>query len=629
MNRTRSFLIGCVAVSVIAAASHAQGPPEIVWTKLDGVRPGRVAFSPDGRYIAAGYGGDNNAYVALRHVSTGAIYRTLATSSHPLSIAFSPEGTLVASGCDQPYGVGREVVRIWRVSDGQLVLGIYDHLETASSVVFTPDGRQIVVGGVDTREYMSRAISFYDVPSGVRRRWFSDWTSVRGMAQSPDGSLIAGTSSSFDLRVWRSADGQVVFDVPLAGSLVTFAPDGEALAVGGTGAVVQLRRSSDGAPLSTLALYDPRPDFTGLAFSPDGGVLAATERKYRKLYLWSPSDGALLRYFDTGASPSSVTFSPDGAYMAYSDAGGLVLARNPYGPPPTPEDSAIAVGNASGRIGESVLLAAQLVCVGGPVAGRPIAFAVNGSHVGQAVTDSTGWARLQYTVPEGAGAGYRVVEAAFAGDAYFNPSQGAGLLTVQRTETFAYTIDRTGGIDTTCYLKGYLYRSTDRMRVAERSLIFRVDGSEVGSAVTEGGGAAVLAYSIPEGAGAGQRSIAVEWPGDTTYFPSQASATLTCTKGSLLIWVLQPRTARSGGSGYLRAYVRTLPDLRWKGGIAIDFFVGGTSVGSDTTNADGRATVLYAVPPGMVPGDHPLRCDFAGDAAYHPTTAGGILTVTP
>ncbi|MBM3493579.1 MAG: hypothetical protein FJX72_04545 [Armatimonadetes bacterium] len=55
----------------------------------------------------------------------------------------------------------------------------------------------------------------------------------------------------------------------------------------------------------------------------------------------------------------------------------------------------------------------------------------------------------------------------------------------------------------------------------------------------------------------------------------------------------------------------------------------GPSVGSDTTNADGRAIVLYTVPQGMVPGDHPLRRDFAGDAAYHPTTAGGIVTVTP
>jgi len=628
VNRTRSFLIGCAAVCVIAAASHAQGPPEIVWTKLDGVRPERVAFSPDGRYIAAGYDLDSSGYVALHHVSTGAVYWARATARSPRSIAFSPDGTLVASGCGQAYGGGHQVVRIWRVSDGQLVLGIYDHLCSVASVVFTPDGRQIVVGAMDDREYLNRAISFYDVPSGVRRRWFTDWKYVDDMALSPDGSLVAGTAAR-DLRVWRAADGQVVYDASQVHRPVTFSPDGETLAIEGDPGIVELKRSSDGAELFRLGEHAQYADISGIAFSADGSVVAASESRYHRLFLWSRSDGTLLRYFEPGHEPMSVTFSPDMAYMAYSDRGGLVLARNPYGPPPTPEDSAIAVGNTSGRIGESVTLAAQLVCVGGPVAGKLIAFAVDGAPVGQAVTDSTGWARLQYTVPEVAGAGYRVVEAAFAGDAYFNPSLGAGLLTVLRTETFAYTIDRTGAIGTTCYLKGYLYRSTDRMRVAERSLVFRVDGSEVGHAVTAGGGAAILAYAIPDGAGAGLRNIAVEWPGDTTYFPSQASSTLTCTKGSLLIWVLQPRSAPVGGSVYLRAFVRTLPNLSWKSGVAIDFLVGGTSVGGDTTNANGRASVLYTVPPGMVPGDHPLRCDFAGDAAYEPTTAGGILTVTP
>jgi len=87
--------------------------------------------------------------------------------------------------------------------------------------------------------------------------------------------------------------------------------------------------------------------------------------------------------------------------------------------------------------------------------------------------------------------------------------------------------------------------------------------------------------------------------------------------------------ASVGGSVYLRAYVRSWPGLNWKPGLPIVFSVEGTEVGTDITNADGRASVLYTVPAEMTPGDHPFTCDFPGNAMYDPASGGGVLTVTP
>jgi len=289
----------------------------------------------------------------------------------------------------------------------------------------------------------------------------------------------------------------------------------------------------------------------------------------------------------------------------------------------------MVVSNINGKIGQTVQLAARLSALGAGVAGKTITFRVHGADAGQAVTDALGWALLPYVVPEGGGTGNRLVEASFAGDASFAASDAAGALSVRRTETKLITLERSASSGDVCFLKGYLYRSTDRGWIGGRSLAFSVDGSQVGTAVSDVEGRAVLPYMVPEGSATGARPIGVSWAGDADYYPSSTSSTLTVTKGSLYIWVLQPRMASVGGSVYLRAYVRSWPGLNWKPGLPIVFSVGGTEVGTDATNGDGRASVLYNVPPDMTPGDHPFACEFRGNGTYDAASGGGVLSVTP
>lgn len=215
----------------------------------------------------------------------------------------------------------------------------------------------------------------------------------------------------------------------------------------------------------------------------------------------------------------------------------------------------------------------------------------------------------------------------------YQSSVGAGWasfvsrLSLARITTRIYALNRSGAIGTLVYLRGYLYHS-GYTPVTSRTLEFSVDGTPAGSSVTDGTGRATLSYIIPEAAGAGARSIVTSFAGDSSYNPSSASATLSAAKGSFTLWVL-PRTMARGSTAYLRAYARQVPTMDWVPGKLVEISVDGTPLGSASTNASGMAAVLFTVPNAFSLGAHTIGANFSGDAAYHPATGSGTLTVTP
>jgi hypothetical protein len=184
----------------------------------------------------------------------------------------------------------------------------------------------------------------------------------------------------------------------------------------------------------------------------------------------------------------------------------------------------LTVTDVSGLNGQTVSLEATLSIQGTPIAGKPVHFTVNGISLGSNVTDDNGIATLNYLITLIPGT--YTINATFNGDGDYYATDATSTLTVYKNSTSIVVNDVTGVNSQNVQLKAIL-KNQDGTPITGKTIDFTVNGTSVGSAVTDGTGQAILSWMIPSSWALGNKIIQAEFLGTDSYNTSQNTATLT------------------------------------------------------------------------------------------------------
>jgi WD40 repeat protein/serine/threonine protein kinase len=273
-----------------------------------------LAVSRDGLTAAVGTDGG----MQLVDLGAGTVRKaTGGPPGRPNWVLFSPDGeTVVTTSLDG-------IVTLWDVESATPRETLRGHSNSVQQPVFDPDGETLYTVSHD----------------GSAIAW--DLTGQRGLARpfrfthdraydsgydghpgefSPDGLLVAVGLKDYGIQFWDARELTPI-GVPLLGTggevkTLAFSPDGRTLAAATAGGLLTIWDIGSRSLLRGPLFAGSGFILLRVRFSPDGATLATASDL--GVTLWNAATGARLRVIGNGDGAHDLSFSADGARIAFA-----------------------------------------------------------------------------------------------------------------------------------------------------------------------------------------------------------------------------------------------------------------------------------------------------------------------
>lgn len=274
-----------------------------------------VAWSPNGTMLATG---DSNNEVKIWDVKTATVTQTLTGHTGTINaLAWSPDGTKLASGAT---GILNNI-KIWNTSTWVADQTVTHGLVGVKALAFKPDNSQLVSGAIG----ILNNIKVWNTST-----WVVDQTLTHGLvgvnsvSWKSDGSQVASASadSSNNIKIWNSSTwiaDQTLNSHTAAVNCVAWNHDDSLLASGSDDDTVKIWNTSTWAVDQTLS--DHTGDVTAVVFKENGKKLASASKdlsiKVWDTTSWGTAEKSLAVHTE---SVNGLAWKPDGILLASASA---------------------------------------------------------------------------------------------------------------------------------------------------------------------------------------------------------------------------------------------------------------------------------------------------------------------
>ena len=268
-----------------------------------------IALSKDGSLLAAGRNGGRVDLYETDDASGEASHQ-FQGSLRNRWLEFSPDASILAI----PQGTPAHKVDLVNPRSGKKLRSIDTGNHYVVDVAFSPDGKRLLTGGLDTR------VNLWDVDTGELLKSFSVHSfAVAGVCWINDGTSFISSDQAGYVRITdiESDQDDAILQQDQYSRAVCIR-DSDGLIATGNGRKVVIRNADEKVLRSFNT--DEKWSVRKLSFSPDGRLLAVSSAEKGGLALWDPDSGELVHKLKKHIKAVvTLAFTPDGTKLVSGD----------------------------------------------------------------------------------------------------------------------------------------------------------------------------------------------------------------------------------------------------------------------------------------------------------------------